>query len=352
MGGALKKIGSTVVTGGANLMVDSVKKGAKLAAGAVKKGAGAVLGDTGKGGKMPATPDYSSLATKDAMLSKAALDYSTSLNRPTQINPFGSVAWTGHAADPFAKAGTPEATNTLTQTENYDPRIMQAYDNLFGLQKKTQDQLNNQQAFNYADAPQYDPNSGAAAGNAMFQSAMSRMRPQQQFDVESMTTKLRQQGLQPGSAAFDRAMKNLLTSQGDVNAKSSLDATTFGNQESRNNYATQLAGHSAGYNQAVQKYALPWTQAGQVNQQMASQFNPIFSRFNQAGNYNPASMAGAAQSAYQNQMGKYSSDQAKSSDLLGTIGGVAGAYFGGPIGATVGSTVGPTLGGMGEKHVR
>lgn len=99
--------------------------------------------------------------------------------------------------------------------------------------------------------------------------AMFGVADQQKSDMEKFNTRLRQQGLQPGTAAYDRAMKNLMTSQGDVSTRASLDAWLASGQERRANTATRATLQNQNYGQALEKYGMPLSRAlgfGGLNQ--------------------------------------------------------------------------------------
>ena len=97
--------------------------------------------------------------------------------------------------------------------------------------------------------PQYDPNAGKSVADALYGSVMDRGRKEQLRETDTLTTQLRQQGLQPGTPAFDRAMQNLRTSQNDANLLAAQNATLAGGQEARDIYGAQLAGNQQRFGQ-------------------------------------------------------------------------------------------------------
>lgn len=102
----------------------------------------------------------------------------------------------------------------------------------------------------------FDPNYAAQLGDQMYGSVMSRLAPEQARAEADMTTRLRQQGLQPGTEAFDRAMRNLLTSQGDVRSKAALDAQAAAWGEARARRGLDINAYQAQLEGAMQ----PWEQ--------------------------------------------------------------------------------------------
>jgi hypothetical protein len=292
----------------------------------------------GKKSKAPPAPNYAAIAAQDAAAQKETANLITQQNRPTQKDALGnSMNW------------TKDAEGNWTQTEVWDPRVTQGYDNAFGLRDKAMQgaigaefkgpaQVADYQnkaggvsdfvnaagalgnftntAGSIADykntsgpVAQFDPNSGKAASDAMYASYMSRAGKEQGDQQQAMQTQLRQQGLQPGTEAYDRAYKNLLTSHGDVNAKANLDSIVLGGNEARNNYASVLGGQQQSWNQGQGDYQASLAGQGQrFNQSLAgSQQNQSLQgqRFDQGLSGYQANLAGQNQ-RYQQGIGDYS----------------------------------------------
>jgi len=230
----------------------------------------------GSSPKQPAPPDYSGLARQQALLDQQAMDRQTIANRPDQHNPLGSLTW---RRDP--------TTGQWSQTESWDPRVEQMFNSSLSMQQQRMNEVQqlmnrgdfqyqgqqpqfspyqmntgqyqgtnlNVQNFNPSDwnsgdftsdvldrLPTYDQASGDAFADKYADSLLARIAPQQQKDQAAMENKLRMQGLQPGTEAYNRAYQNLLTSQGDVTAQAKLQGQLAGSQESRSVYNTQLQG--------------------------------------------------------------------------------------------------------------
>lgn len=232
---------------------------------------------------------------------------------------------------------------------------------------------------NLGDFAQFDRSQGDRVAADVFESIMGRARPEQQREQASLDLKLRQQGLQAGTEAYDRAMRNLMTSHGDVATQAGLESTLAGYNTARDIYGAQLAGRGqqfnellGGYNanlgrhglltqqqlgaadissrnaqmsmqaqiaqaqveaQRAQQYQAE--QAQRFNQALASYQLPLqqaqgyanilgstmpgtgFQGFGSATGYNPASMTNAAQSKYNAQMGAHNAQQNKGNSLLG-----------------------------------
>jgi len=262
----------------------------------------------GSKSKAPKAPNYEKLATQ-----QAALDRDNDIfhmQNSGQSDMYGTSNW------------VQDANGNYTQQNTMSDSLKGQHTGASDLFSKYQQQLLNQGTFTGAPQVEWDPNSGNAAADAFYASGQSRLAPQQQEDAQRMQTQLRQQGLQPGTEAYDRAYKNLLTSQGDVNSKMALDAKVLGGQEARSNYQSALMGQQQNYNQDMQNYQLPWMQA----QDAESMWNGL--RTGPSG-YAPswsgqaADIAGAGQSQFNSAMAKSNASNQKKGNTMN-----AGAQLG------------------------
>lgn len=288
--------------------------------------------------KTPKAPDYKALAVQQADLQNQQLQAQTVANRPTQVNPYGSIEW---EQDPD--------TGAWTQVETWDPEIQGLMDKYLGMQTTQADELAAQGSFSGGPAlPTYDPTTGQAYGRTFTDSLLARVRPQQALDQQAMETKLRLQGLQPGTEAYDRAYQNLLTSQGDVNAQAELQGMLAGQKHAIDMYNTQLGGQQQGYNQSLQNYLLPWQKAAATQGLASGVPRPDFQGFAASGMGQGTDVMGSAQQQYAQQMQQYNEKaakkQSKGSSIGAVVGGVAGAFVGMPqVGAALGGAAGGAI---------
>lgn len=300
----------------------------------------------------PKTPDYAALAQQQYELNKKASEENTLLNRPNQKGIFGSVNWT-----------TDPATGRPIQTETLDPRVQGIVDKSLQQQGKmggVTDALlaaqgkykNVPGAHLYAGkTPQigaFNPNAGNVYGQRTAQTLLARMLPQQTEDKRQMELKLRLQGLEPGTEAYNRAYQNLLTSQGDVNAQAQLQGWLAGQGQARENYNTRLnsamniaANRRAQYEtlmqgqnqinaQNQQKYLMPWNTAQATQSLTQGSFTPYMPTYQGYGTAQSAAapnMMGAAQQQYMQNMANYNASQERRAQLYNTIGNLASSYF-------------------------
>lgn len=306
------------------------------------------LGMGGKS-KAPETPDYMALQLQQQKADREAFDYQTAANRPNQVNPTGSMTW------------TKDADGNWTQTQEWGQAETDAYNRQMAnshygsaLQSMNQQQALNNGAWTGGGVEQmgaFDPNQGFTGEYAdkFTEALLARTKPQQETDRASMESKLRLQGLQPGTEAYDRAYKNLLTSQGDVNSQAALQGSLAAGNEYRQNASMQSQIQQQRYDQALKNYSVPYEKASQAAG-MTGTPAPGFSGFAGAsGQLSGGDLTGAAQQAYAQNMQNYNQAAAeksgKGATVLGTAGAVVGGIYGGPAGAQAGGAIGGAAGG-------
>jgi len=352
----------------------------------------------GKKSKAPAAPDYASLANTDAAAQYKMAQDVTGWNRPTQNDAWGNqISWTQDANGNWTQNQTLSNDMKWAQGD-----AMQAYrnaawaagqqgafaptDNVDWVQNMLNETNYHGNFVNNAGDVGYFNNTAGAIGDFdrtqgdqvakdMYESSMSRLRPEQQRTQEALDVKLRQQGLQPGTEAYNRAMQNEMTSQGDVNSKLALDSTGAGYNAAMGIYNTNLAGQGqrygqlqgdyaanlAGqgqrfdqaqkeyetniqtdlakteaaralqqqrYNQDIQNYTMPMERAQAAAQLYAQSPRPEFAGFGTATGYNPANMSNAAQAGYQAKMGQSNAQSNKKGGLMNAGASLGSAFLG------------------------
>jgi hypothetical protein len=377
----------------------------------------------GKGGKSAKAPDYTALANQQAQLNMQAAQQQTSANRPNQYDAFGnSVTWSQEESPEYLQAkDTYEHYMANSGSRGWDPalvakdaeKLRQKMESLKGQGKWTQQQtmspelkqywdqynqdsgqaagalgqilnsyLANYQAptgygnFNYGDFNYGDFSSGAqnvkayndpefegkAVSDALYGSVMDRGRVEQQRESDQLNTQLRQQGLVPGSEAYNRAMQNLMTSQNDANLLASQNATLAGANEARAKYGAYLQGQGQQYgqdlttygtnrgnalenygtnrNNALENYGTNLntflTNRNQPLQELAGlagiaggqPYSPSYPSFSGSTGYQPADLVGAAQAQYASKQNSANASNSKKSGMLGAGASLGGSYLG------------------------
>lgn len=351
----------------------------------------------GKKSKAPKAPDYAALQQSDALANRYTAQEITKWNRPTQIDAYGNVlSWTQDANGnwtqrqtlaPGTKAGQQYAQNAYNNAA-YQASKQGAFTapSQGNINYALTDLMNDKDFVNSAGAIKdfantagtigsFDRTQGDKVAKDMYASALSRIAPDQAKSKESLDVKLRLQGLQPGTEAYNRAMKNEMTSQGDVLAKLGLDSTAAGYQAAQDIYNTNLGGQNQRfnqllgtyganlqgqnqrfsqaadtfginsdqnyrslqaalatqqqqYNQALQNYALPMERAQAAAQLYSGAPGPQWQGFSGATGYNPADMTGAAQASYQAKMGNANASAGKKNSMLGAGTSLGSAFLG------------------------
>lgn len=326
----------------------------------------------GKGSKSAKAPDYSALAQQQGLINQQTAQQLTEANRPNQYDPFGnSITWNqvkspeqeqaqknydywnsfvtgngwtgedGRQRRPqdiaWAKKNQlVEAQNALNgagsgrweQHQNLNPETKQAWETFMRNANQAGSSfggiLNDYlSSYSAPDLAQYDPNSSdKAVADALYGSVMDRGRKEQQRESDSLTTQLRNSGLVPGSEAYDRAMRNLMTSQNDANLLAAQNATLAGGAEARSQYATQLQGQLAGRNQPLQEIA------GMAGVAGGTPYTPTYQGFSGATGYNPTDLVGAAQAQYGAKQAGANASNSKKGGLLGAGASLGGSYLG------------------------
>lgn len=225
----------------------------------------------------PQAPDPTATSNAQQTFNVDAAKQQNQINSTNQTNPYGSMSY---VADPNSPSGY-----TL-QTKLSDPQ-----QNLLNIQTgsqasagQTAQNLLKNTAGMYSQAPDL---SAATGDTAKLLNSWQQQYQQPIFDQQSsnLEAQLRDQGLTPGSEAYNNAKNLLARNQGDVT----------------NQYLTQNEGQA--YGQALQNYQLPLQTAGTLFG-MSGPTGPTFANTPTA-SVQPPNYQGAVQSNYQNQMQNY-----------------------------------------------
>lgn len=273
-----------------------------------------------KSPKAPATPNYSKLATEQAGEQQKIAEYLTAANRPNQVDALGnSITW---SKDPATGQWTQKQTWNDGTVGQFNQQQHLATQGGYLAEKKL-DSLQGQKDFKSPDMPQYNEASGKAVSDATYNALTARVKPEQQRQQQALSNQLRLQGLQPGTEAFDRAMRNMYTSHSDADYLASQNATVAGYDEARQRYLAQLQGQGQEFGQKLTEHQLPWQEAGMAMEFANNRYTPTMPGFSGAIGYNPSDQIGAANASYQANMGKYNAQNQKKGQTLG-----AGASLG------------------------
>jgi hypothetical protein len=217
-----------------------------------------------------------------------------------QVTPFGSLT--------YQQTGTgPGGIPLYTATSSLSPQIKSIYDSLMGQAGTTLGNAN----YGSTDPAATVGNMTSGTTKDLLDTEVSYLNPYFKTQTDQLDTKLRNQGLLPGSPAYDTAMRATQNNQGNT-------VTGFLAQA-----------EPAAYQQAMQSYMLPLgvtsAELGLLNpgEVTGSLVNPPQTKVN------PADYTGAVNSYNQAQQGAYQAQVQAQSGLMSGLFGIPSAILGG-----------------------
>ena len=297
-------------------------------------GGGGFLG-LGPAPSAPAAPDYRAAAQETAAGNVDAARLATAANRVNQVTPYGNLDYSITGADPY---GNPTWTAKTSLSDVGQQLLNNQNQTSLGLGSAINAQLGNVQntmgqGFN-PNIPQTQTsldNQGGMAGwdraNALLQ---QRLQPQMQIQQENLDAKLANQGVVPGTEAYNRAKMGLGMQQNDLMNQSQLTGLQAGNTLFSQGLQGAQFGNTAqqqAYNQALTNYNLPLNTLSALRSGSQVQ-NPSFVNSAQQATTQGADILGATQMGYNAQMGNFNAQQAAQQGMnsgLMSLGGTLGA---------------------------
>jgi hypothetical protein len=263
-------------------------------------------------GDKPKAPDPSATAGTQQQYNIGAAKSQNQINSYNQSNPFGSMTY---VADPSSPSGYRLDTSLNPQSQS-----------ILDTQRGTAADLAKNSAGMYSKP--FDAQAAASPIAGMLNKWKSQyLQPifdQQSSNVEAQ---LRNQGLAPGSEAYNNAKNLLARNQGDVT----------------NDYLTKNQGQA--FNQAVTEYGIPLQTMQGLMSTMPG--NPQFGNTPTA-SIQPANYQGAVQSNYEQEMKNYENNVNGVGKLLTSGIGLAAAPFTG--GMSMASFLPGMFGGSGGAN--
>lgn len=287
----------------------------------------------GGGGDQPSAPDPYKVAGAQTQSNEATAQFNKALNLNNYTNPFGSQETSpiGTAPDgaPIYQTSISASeplqsliNGSMTQAGNANGMLNNAIFGLGGINSQlgTLGQQINPQAAQQANQQ---------GQQAAYAAQTQYLNPQFAQGQSSLESQLANQGLVPGSQAYDNAMTNFNNSkqQAYSNAanQSVLTGSQIGAQMLQNNLAAVgaqgnlLGQQGANYGQQASLSQLPFSQLSSL-----AALVPGNTGTAQA-SAQPANIAQAFQNQYQGQLNAYNSDQQSANSTNSAIAGVASA---------------------------
>jgi hypothetical protein len=177
---------------------------------------------------------------------------------------------------------------------------------------------------------------------------MQRLQPQMDIQQKTLDAKLANQGVVPGTEAYNRAKMSLGMQQNDLLNQAQLSGqqvgqnlfqqglqgAQFGNTANQQMFNNQLANANLGnaaqqqqYNQALTNYNMPLNTLSALRSGAQVQ-NPTFVNTPQQATTAGADLLGAQQMTGNYNLGTYNAQQASNSGMLGGLMGLGGSLGG------------------------
>jgi hypothetical protein len=277
-------------------------------------GGGGFLG-LGPAPSAPAAPDYTGAAQQTAQGNLDAARAATAANRVNQVTPYGNLDYSINGSDPYGNP-TWTATTSLSGVgqqllNNQNAASLGLGSTINAALGRTQETMG--QGFN----PNL-PSTGMNPGQSYQDAYMQRLAPQLAQSRESTAAALANQGVVPGTKAYENAMRQQSMKENDL----LLGATTQG-------FGVGQQANQNAFNQELTKYNMPLNTLSALRTGAQVQ-NPTFVNAPQQATTSGADILGATQMGYNAQMGNYNAQQASqqglNSGLMG-LGGTLGAAY-------------------------
>lgn len=266
----------------------------------------------GKKPKTPKAPDYAALAKQQAQQQLMLNRETTQANRVNQFTPYGSLTYTQDANDP----------DKWTSNVELDPEIQKVLDQYVSGQQQGyglfQDYLKNINDPSKVNAAPINP--GQTAQDAI----MARINPAFQTREEDLRTRLMNQGVRPGSEAWDNEFRNFSQARNDAYSQAALQGINLDTQARQN---------------ALQEQSLPLNALAAYLGGTQIQ-NPQFINPAQQSNTQSADLMGAAQAGYGANLNAANAQNAANNNFMSGLFGLGGSILGGPLGGAAGSFLG------------
>lgn len=262
----------------------------------------------GKSSSPPPAPDYAGAATATAQGNLEATRAATEANRINQYTPYGSLTY---SRDPNA----PTPDSGWSQHVNLSPVGQQLLDYqndaALGLGQQTGQALDR---VNQGLSRPFDYSSVGDVQDAAQKSITDRLDPMWNQREEQSRTRLIQQGLQPGTEAYDNAMREFNVGRNDAYQQ----AVMAGINTMPQTY--QMAA-------ALRNQPLNELNALRTGSQVT---NPTFNNVPQQQTTTGANMLGAAQAQGQYDQGLYNANQAGKNAMTSGLFSLGSAAMGSP----------------------
>jgi hypothetical protein len=271
----------------------------------------------GKGGDAPAPPDPYATAGAQTQQNQQTAEFNKYLNLNDYSNPFGSqtTVQTGTAPD-----GAPIFSTQISA----NPQLQGQLDNLLGQTGQSgrinSTALSGLYGLAGSLSPQAAQQAQAQGQQAAYASTMGYLQPQFQQQQTSLQAQLANQGLAPGSEAYDNAYSNLQRAQGQQQQQAINNAVLTGSQVGSQNLQNQI--NSINTQGGLLGQTVGIGQAPYSNLQTIASMIPGYTG-TAPSSANASDIASYMNNAYQGQLAGHNADVASSNQTTQEIGGMA-----------------------------
>jgi hypothetical protein len=272
-------------------------------------GGGGFLG-LGPAPSAPAAPDYRAAAQETAAGNLDAARVATAANRVNQVTPYGNLDYSVSGTDPY---GNPTWTATTSLSDVGQQLLNNQNAASLGLGGTINAALGRVQSTMGQEFNPNLPSTGINPGQSYQDAYMQRLAPQIAQNQERLQAQMANQGIAPGTEAYNRAMTQQAMKENDL----LLGATTQG-------FGVGSQANQQAFNQEMTKYNMPLNTLSALRSGSQVQ-NPTFVNSAQQATTGGADILGATQMGYNAQMGDFNAKQAAQQNLNSGLMGLGGA---------------------------
>lgn len=262
----------------------------------------------------PPAPDYTGAAEATAAGNADSARIAAKANRVSQYTPYGNLIYENNVnGDPDQWKSTVQLSPEQQQLLDQQNKVSLG---LADLSNSGLDYVKNMlsKPFDTSALPAEQVNAGQTAQDAI----MSRLNPQFEQSENALRTRLANQGIAPGSEAWNNEMRSFNAGKNDAYSQAALQGINVGQQ------ARQQALQEQAY---LRNEPLNTLNAVRTGSQVT---NPTFSSVPQQATTAGPDYLGAANSTYNANLGSYNAQQAGSNALMSGLFSLGGGALSSP----------------------
>jgi hypothetical protein len=255
------------------------------------------------GKNTPPAPDYAGAAQAQGEASRENIAQQTAANRPNQYTPWGATTWESNPVwDPTTGqynqqwSQNTQLAEPLNEAAQSQMEIAQGRSQMGeDLLGRARDQLGQEADWGSLQNVGSGDQARQRAEDAIYQRSTSRLDPMWEQREGDLQSRLYNQGLREGDAAFDREMGNFGRSRTDAYQGAMDQAIAGGGNEASRQFGLDMQGRQQGISELLTRRAQPLNEinAALSGQQVSMPNMPSFQGAGaaQAPNYLQAAMA-------------------------------------------------------------